>query len=220
MNCSNIKDWNFFNAKVTVNNLGGVGPNKSDKQEIRYSNVADEIDLVLTIDANQAKPYVTNPTCKDDEGNKCVIGVDKDCPKPGMTCGDDNNGIHGKFGQVNVKGDTSVAMKFTLVDAGTDDPVDIAPGQKVFFSVFDMDASIQGANEYVDFTTPLDSHRTTPTTTVKITGDDKHLYAQSGRQGDDSDNPTDPLAMTQVQKDSAIWVTYVGRNPNPNPNLP
>jgi len=212
--CSNIKDWTFFNAQVTDNNLGGVGPNKtSGAQEIRYSNVADEIDLVLSIDTtHQAKPYVTNPTCKDAAGNKCVIGKDAGCPKPGMTCGDDNNGFSGKFGQVNVKGGTSVAMKFTLVDAGTENPVDIAPGQTVFFSVFDFDSSIVGAHEYVDFTTPLDSHRTTPTTTVKLTGDDKHLYAQSGRQGDDSDNPTDPLNMTQLQLDSAVWVTYTGRN--------
>lgn len=212
--CSNIKDWTFFNAQVTDNNLGGVGPNNtSGAQEIRYSNVADEIDLVLSIDTtHQAKPYVTNPTCKDAAGNKCVIGKDAGCPKPGMTCGDDNNGFSGKFGQVNVKGGTSVAMKFTLVDAGTENPVDIAPGQTVFFSVFDFDSSIVGAHEYVDFTTPLDSHRTTPTTTVKLTGDDKHLYAQSGRQGDDSDNPTDPLNMTQLQLDSAVWVTYTGRN--------
>jgi len=172
--CANVKDWNFFNAELTVNNLGGAGPNLSghDAEEIRYSNVADEIDLVLTIDeAHQARlrPYVTNPTCKDNaepRPNKCVKGVDAGCPKDGMTCGVDANGMNGKFGQVNVKGGTEVALKFTLVDAGTTDPVFIADNQKVFFSVFDLDngGDKNPTQEYLKLTTePMEHYMSTPT---------------------------------------------------------
>jgi len=192
--CKNVKDWNFFNSEVTANNLGGVGPNFSDKQEIRYSNVANEVDLVVTIDkANQKAPYAAN--------NGAIT-----------------NGVNGKFGQVNVLGGTSASLTFTLVEAGTEVPVYVAPDQKVFFSVYDLDNSGPGkpgkpqAHEYSEFTTELDSYKVTPTTTIKVTGDKKSLQATSGRQGNEEDNPTDPLALTQVQMDSTVWVTYQGRN--------
>merc|ERR1712166_1514890 len=128
------------------------------------------------------------------------------------------NGVNGKFGQVNVLGGTSASLTFTLVEAGTEVPVYVAPDQKVFFSVYDLDNSGPGkpgkpqAHEYSEFTTELDSYKVTPTTTIKVTGDKKSLQATSGRQGNEEDNPTDPLALTQVQMDSTVWVTYQGRN--------
>merc|ERR1712028_183743 len=167
-------------------------PNSSDKQEIRYTNVANEVDLVLTIDQkNQKVPYAAN--------NGAI-----------------SNGVLGKLGQVNVLGGTAASLTFTLVEAGTDTPVYVAPDQKVFFSVYDLDqgSSKKGPppHEYATFTTPLDSYKVTPTTTVKITGNKNSLQATSGRAGNAEDNPTDPLDMTQVQMDSTVWVTYQGRN--------
>ena len=52
-NCTDVLDWNFFGAEVTSNNLGGLGPNLQDKQEIRYSGVISKsgtatADLVVT----------------------------------------------------------------------------------------------------------------------------------------------------------------------------
>jgi hypothetical protein len=188
--CSNVKDWNFFHSSVTANNLGGVGPNKSDKQEIRYADVADGIDLVLTVNsAKQARKYEVNPKWF-------------------------GNGINGKFGVVNIKGGTSVALKFTLVEAGTENPVSIAPDQKVFFSVFDLDNSDKSGkrHEYLEFTTPVDSYSVASGTTVKMSGNKDRLKAVSSRLGTASDNPSDPLSMTQVQKDNAVWLTYKGRN--------
>jgi len=198
--CSNVKDWNFFNSEVTQNNLGGVGPNKEDKEEVRYANVADGVDLVLTTDS---KNYATNPKVKEINGKMNATGCD-------------NNGILGKFGQVNVKGNTAVAMTFTLVESGTDTPVEVAPEQTIFFSVYDMDGNPDkkygSSFEYVDFTTPVDSWNITDKSTVQVKGDNDHLSAKAGRIGDDADNPTDPLAMTQLQKNSAVWITYKGRN--------
>jgi len=131
-----------------------------------------------------------------------------------MMDGAGNNGINGKFGQVNVKGNTDVKMKFTLVEEGTDTPVEVSPKQKVFFSVYDLDSNSFTAPsyEFVDFTTPVDSHSVTSTTTAHLTGDNTHLKARAGRVGNDADNPDNPLNMTQLQKDSAIWITYMGRN--------
>jgi hypothetical protein len=196
--CSNVKDWTFTNAAVTVNNLGGKGPNKADKQEIRYAGVADGIDLILTTN----KAYTVNPKVKDYNGKQLD--------------GAGNNGMNGKFGVVNVKGGTSVDMIFTLVEEGTDTPVSIDPSQTVFFNVFDLDAN-KGTNkgqgyEFVKFTTPVDSYALSDSSSVKLSGNNNNLYARSGRFGSDVDNPTDPLAMTQLQKDSAVSITYKGRN--------
>jgi len=194
--CTNVMDWNFAFATVTQNNLGGAGPD-SGKEEIRYAGVANGVDLILTTDS----AYTVNPKVKDYDSG-WAAGKTAD--------GTGNNGINGKFGQVNVKGNTEVKMKFTLVEEGTDTPVEVSPKQTVFFSVYDMDTG--KGYEFVDFTTPVDSHSVTPTTTAKLTGTDAHLQATAGRRGTDEDNPSDPMAMTKVQKDSAIWITYIGRN--------
>jgi len=186
--CANVKDWNFLHATVTQNNLGGQGPIWGpgvDKQEIRYSNVADMIDLVLTVDGGSYRAV-----------NSANNGIK-----------DGGNG----FGVVNIYTGTAVNMKFTLVEAGTDTPVQIAPDQTVFFTVFDMDSS-RVSNEYVRFTTPVDSYKTTTSTTVQLSGDKNNLFARSGRFGKGKDNPSDPLALTQLQKDSAVYVSYKGRN--------
>jgi len=195
--CANVMDWNFLNAKVTQNNLGGMGPD-SGAREIRYAGVSNGIDLILTTDA----AYVVNPKVKEYE----IDGVTRQLNGAG------NNGVNGKFGQVNIKGNTDVKLKFTLVEAGTDIPADVAPEQTVFFSVYDLDTNGPSGYEFVDFTTPVDSYSVTKTSTARIQGNDAHLVATALRKGDDSDNPTDPLSMTQVQLDSAIWITYKGRN--------
>jgi hypothetical protein len=221
--CANVKDWSFTRktvdeetgaeidlVQVTANNLGGQGPNKSDKHEVRYSNVADEIDLILETTGS----YVPNPTCKDNapKPNKCVRGKDAGCPKAGMTCGEDSNGMNGRFGQVNVKGNTKAKLKFTLVDAGTNNPVAIAPEQKVFFSVFDLDNNGPPTQEVLSLDTAPDSYNVATPTEVKQTSTKLPLAFQSTTKGNDDDNPTDPLKMTDVQMKRAVWVTYKGTN--------
>merc|ERR1712166_1333102 len=120
--CANVMDWNFVNAKVTQNNLGGMGPD-SGAREIRYAGVSNGIDLILTTDA----AYVVNPKLKE----------------------------------------------------------------------YELDTNGPSGYEFVDFTTPVDSYSVTKTTTARIQGNDAHLVATALRKGDDSDNPTDPLSMTQ-----------------------
>merc|ERR1711924_254846 len=221
--CANVKDWNFMNVdengdpvRVTQNNLGGQGPDTDGNEEIRYSNVADQIDLILEIESGS---YTTNPTRKDEAKNKCIKGKDAGCPAAGMTCGNDANGLNGRFGQVNVKGGTTANLKFTLVDAGTNNPVDIAPDQKAFFSVFDLDNGIQAkqqTREVLTLNTRPESFSLstgTPATQVKAWNWKKGQFPikfQSSVKGSDEDNPTDPLAMTDVQKQRAVWVTYKG----------
>jgi len=101
-------------------------------------------------------------------------------------------------------------LKFTLVDAGTNTPVDIAPEQKVFFAVFDLDNNGPPSNEVLSLTTNPTSYHMSQPTQVKQTSTKIPLAFQSTQKGDDDDNPTDPLKMTDVQKERAVWVTYKG----------
>jgi hypothetical protein len=197
--CANVDDWNFFHAKVTQNNLGGKGPDPSGPQEIRFSGVSDEVDLVLTTDA----PYTPNPKVKAQRLSP-QYGKDLD--------GAGNNGISGKFGVVNVKGNTEVKMTFTLMEGGTNIPADIAPDQTIFFSVYDLDSDGGTTAEFVKFTTPVDSYSVTKGSSVKLSGTKNNLVATATRKGNEADNPSDPLKMTAQQKDSAVWITYKGRN--------
>jgi hypothetical protein len=106
-----------------------------------------------------------------------------------------------------VKGNTKANLIFTLVNAGTDTPVDIAPEQKVFFAVFDLDNNGPPSQEVLSLTTKPESHALATPTEVKRTG---AFSFQSTTKGDDLDNPTDPLKMTDIQKQRAVWMTYKG----------
>jgi hypothetical protein len=193
-NCTNVLDWDFFASKVTSNNLGGLGPNFEDKQEIRYSSILknnDKVDMVITV----GEGYITVPNKKGESGST-------------------NNGLLGKFGQVNVRGDSSAEFTIRLVDAGTDKLYDIRKDQKVQFSVYDFDRAGNrvSEHEFAQFKTPVASYSVVEGATVEVEGDgsDGTLYVQSGRAGSAADNPTDPLKMTPIQQQSKISVTYVG----------
>jgi len=193
--CNNVMDWNFFNAVVTENNLGGQGPNKSDKREIRYSSVYrghdGDADLVVITENSDYRP------------NKA-----------------ENNGLLGQFGQVNIMTNTEAKLKFQLVKAGTDTPIDVAKDETILFSVYDLDTGfdtingkkVPNGNEYVKFTSGVASHSVTDNTTVAVSGnnEDGTLYAQNTRLGNAADNPTDPLQMTDLAEDSKISVSLVG----------
>ena len=76
----------FFAANVTVNNLGGVGPNAGEDEELRYSKIGvvdgEDIDLVVTTTGEGGTYETESP---------------------------ERNGKSGKFGQLNMQVDTSMS---------------------------------------------------------------------------------------------------------------
>jgi hypothetical protein len=199
-NCTNVLDWNFYNATVAQNNLGGQGPNFADPPVIRYSGVGrsadgQQIDMVVSVDMQSGigGPYHAHNS--------------------------EHNGIwnNGSFGQINMQSTTSTLFNFQLVEGGTDTPFDIKPTEKILFSVYDFDRSHfdhDEEHEYAQFVTPVASHSVSPNTTVKLSGNDTDgtLFVSSTRWGDIEDNPTNPLNMSQIALDSKISVTYVGKS--------
>lgn len=199
-NCTNVLDWNFFNATVTQNNLGGLGPNMEDQPEIRYSGVGHSIDghpidMVVT-----AKNY-----------NSLNTSIN------GLWHG--QHGAGGSFGQINIRGNTETLVKFQLVKAGSDTPFDITETEKIVFSMYDFDKSNPDGKygamyEFAEFVTPVASHSVAANTTVLVSGGEDGegpLSVKSTRQGNVEDNPTDPLSMSQLQLNSKVSVTYVGK---------
>merc|ERR1711865_1340413 len=187
-NCTDVLDWNFFDAEVTQNNLGGVGPNLNDKQEIRYSGVISKGNLHGDLVVTSGEGYKIHNTTK--------------------------NGLNGEFGQINIQGSSHAQFTFNLVEAGTDAPFPIEATEKLHFSVYDLDSGNVADHEFAQFVTGVASHSVTATTTVAVSGNDGDgtLYAESTRLGKEEDNPSDPLAMTKLAEDSKIAVTYVGKS--------
>jgi len=199
-NCTKVLDWNFFGAKLTQNNLGGHGPNFDDKHELRYSGVLNHAES-----GKQADLVVTAP----DWGTSYQV-------KNNLYNGLWSNGSDapGSFGQINILDSTEVLLTFTLVEEGSDTPLEIDPSEKLLFSVYDLDHKRDRPQEveYVKFVTPVASYSVTADTTVKISGEasDGTLYAESTRPGNLEDNPVDPLKMSAIAEQSKISVTYVG----------
>jgi hypothetical protein len=187
-NCTDVMDWNFYGSKILQNNLGGKGPNLKDKQEIRYGSVYTKGNVKADLVVTTVGPYVPKTTA--------------------------HNGLNGLFGVINIKSNTAAQFKFQLVQEGTETPIDIGSDEKILFSVYDLDNGKKtNQHEYVKFTTPVASHAVTTPTTVQVSGNDGDgtLYAQSGRYGEGSDNPANPLEMTQIAEESKVSVTYVGK---------
>jgi len=208
-NCTNVFDWSFFNAKLTQNNLGGQGPNLNDKKEIRYSGVDSgtgpfhqgAIDLVITVE--EGSTYTPAPL-KQGGSQKDGVG---------------NNGLNGQFGVINMQFSSRAEFRFQFVETGTDTPITMGANDTVIFSFYDLDNAPTrpgrpGGHEFIEFITPTYSHSLTPETTVICTGSgaDGTLYAESNRVGTGADNPTDPMAMTALQLNSRISVTYKGKS--------
>jgi hypothetical protein len=109
-NCTDVLDWNFFDAEVTQNNLGGLGPNLEDKHEIRYSGVISKGSLHGDLVVTSGAGYIVHNATQ--------------------------NGLGGEFGQINVRGTSHAQFTFNLVETGTDTPFPMKSTEKLHFSVY------------------------------------------------------------------------------------
>ena len=104
---------NFEDATLVYNNLGGFGPNSGDPEQIRYGGIGtkngERIDLVVTASAGYAAANANN------------------------------NGLNGKFGQINTLVGTESVFTFTFVNFDAGDAVTTIGD--FYFSAFDLDKS-------------------------------------------------------------------------------
>merc|ERR550539_376422 len=170
-------DLDFSLAGVVYSNLGNLGPDFDKPEGLRYSNVATFADgrqLDMTI--NALTPYKVKNNLA--------------------------NGLSGKFGQVSMMSDTETKFRFTFKEPGTDNDAQV---DWMYFSLFDLD---EGKKKKMRETLRMEGVATHFMTerslvSVKELGNDTYEYSSS-RKGTGKDNPKDPMAITQRQKDMSV----------------
>jgi len=185
---------NLVGANLKSDNLGGMGPNLGDPQEIRFGNVFQtaanqEVDLVIT----NLTAYAHN--------------------RQG-----DENCLNGEYGNINVLTGTSVSLKFELKVG--DAPLQHVP--RVAFTIFDVDEGRRNkGQEYVSvcgwdkWTVPANSEL------EQFEAPDGCVKHGSTTIGNAADNPRDPARLTEQQYarsiayefNSATWTIDIQVSP-------
>jgi len=188
-------DLNFDNAELVSNNLGGQGPNHNDPQEIRFRDISlmhsGTVDLV-----------VTNTTAYETAGSS-ANGKD----------------AHEIFGQINVKTNTEVGLKFEFQDEHGK-PV-VMPD--FYFTWADIDGWGQNGDmithEHLVFPDIKGEPFASEDTEVKVTNHEGSWSVSSTLIGRGCDNPKDPMDFTKrecrgdevLEKRRAVTVEYAPR---------
>lgn len=182
-------DFNL--ATVAYSNLGGLGPDFDAPRALRFNNIAaiandQMIDLT-----------VVNTTSYD----------------PANTA---NNGLNGEFAQVNIRGGSTTRFRFQFLKHGTDDPVHM---DWTMLSMFDLDEAKPKKNKKTGQIRPqyretlevkgFATHFITEHSEVQLTqlGAKWYQYTSSTK-GSGKDNPTDPMALTEQQKNRAVTFMF------------
>lgn len=179
-----VIDYNL--ATVRYSNLGGLGPDYNSPKGLRFDNVAAiENDQMLDMIVSNLTEYEAANTT--------------------------NNGLNGEFAQVNILGGTSTKFRFQFLKHGTDDPFTMDWN---YISIFDLDhgkrkEQYKETMEIKGFAT----HYLTETSELHLTqhGEKWYTYA-STTFGTGKDNPTDPMNLTQVQKDRSVTLLFHNKN--------
>mmetsp|Transcript_2413 Transcript_2413/g.2975 ORF Transcript_2413/g.2975 Transcript_2413/m.2975 type:complete len:562 (+) Transcript_2413:79-1764(+) len=197
--CSAVPiELDFYDSEVILNNLGGHGPDDSEIEEIRYSNVGtydnEAFDMTIQIRNGDYMP-----------ANK------------------DLNGLNGNFGIVNLLFGEMVDLMFSFRHSTTDELITLP---YFYFSFFDLDQGRENSREHfcindnqyssmhvienieVDITTAstgcseIDDDSTTGSTTLSSTS-----------RGFGCDNPADPNSLGVVTcEECSSGCTPDGRN--------
>jgi len=127
---------------------------------------------------------------------------DKDY-SPAWTKGDYVNGICGKFACINLKPGESVKLRAHAYDPILNESIPLPHG---VISFFDLDKGPK-AVEHVTVT-GFKTYYLSNETEVNVTEDGKFTTFTATMEGTGTDNPTDPVALTPLQKNRAITIEY------------
>lgn len=193
--CSQSKavSLSFEGATLLTNNLGGLGPNKGDPQEIRFGNIGEypagqAFDLKIV--AIPGEPF------NNKAGFVNLNGLWYQTPKFGNIALD-NSGRGA--GYVN-----EARMQFTFLRPGSETPVELP---EFFIAVFDIDGSVGlkgvqtiSSKGYKGYVTDVDTELIA---SKAADGSTKFTATQ-----EDVTNPSDPMTATKKQRQSMVMYFY------------
>lgn len=169
---------------LSHNNLRGVGPNRADQGNMRFTETLPGVDLVIRADENY-EAY--NPA---------------------------RNGLHlGKFGRINMKSGTQTVFNFRFVRSGTDEPVKVPEFVFTVFDI-DQFKGCYGrmtvnASHFASYHVS-DNTELIVKTDAGAVGRAASSTFMSSMAGTGRDNPTQPRELTPEQ--AARSVSFVFRN--------
>eukprot|EP00958_Prasinococcus_capsulatus_P029387 scaffold7404_cov363-Prasinococcus_capsulatus_cf.AAC.3 len=119
------------------------------------------------------------------------------------------NGMIGEFGNINVLSDTSVGLRFELMNGTDGTPY---PLSHFFFTWFDLDTSVNLERQEKVIVDGQESLNVlTPTTTLEVSDEGAGRTGYCATVfGTLADNPTDANNLTMEQEDKAVTLRYDG----------
>jgi len=116
------------------------------------------------------------------------------------------NGMTGKYGSINLRAGSSVDLRMRMYDAET---MALLVMPEMAFTFFDLDAGHNGASqESVSLNGFSSYHLTSDTELVVTTGSDGGYTFTASTYGNSSDNPKDPMFLTEQQKNRAVSLLF------------
>lgn len=172
----------FEKAKVTSNNLGGMGPNEGDPEELRYQAIARlsdgrDVDLVVTTES----PYTRVKSAMNGKGKKGL-------------------------GKINLENGQGVELKFRFESTLTGHPVAVPA---FMFSVADLDEGENGNGRETLMIDGFEQYYLTADTEVQVwrMGDGRTTFSSSTR-GYGTDNPRDASKLTMQQANRMVTLLF------------
>lgn len=172
----------FLNAQVLHTNLGGAGPDAGDATLV-FGNVMPGTNLVVTA----LSAYTPNELNPDGGASR--------------------NGIQHGFGVINMASDSSVDLKFALVDSDSGEPKVL---DSFLFTIFDADHGSSHESREAVTVSGFSAFKVSDDTALDITEtatDDESLLAGGGvatftstMKGGKAGNPVSPMSLDDVQK--------------------
>lgn len=116
------------------------------------------------------------------------------------------NGIHGKYGLITLAAGNKASFRIEIHDAKTDKMLTLA---EQYFTFFDLDQSKDGsAQEFIQLKAA--AVLLTKGTEVKNKKlPDGSVEFRASKWGNGDDNPSDPLALTVLQKNRAVTAEFI-----------
>merc|ERR1712232_190841 len=127
--------------------------------------------------------------------------------RPAFTSGIYVNGIQGKFAIINMKQGSTLKVRAHAYDADKNQSIHLPHAA---LSFFDLDTGAENVKsvEHVSIGRGYSAYWLSNETEVNVTHKDGLTVFTATKEGNGKDNPSDPVQLTELQKDRAITIEY------------